>query len=287
MAARRDNVLTIVSKWLRAELRARRAGEGRPLCVGVSGPQGSGKTTLVGQLCREWAKCGRRMEALSLDDFYLSRAERRQRALDVHPLFVTRGVPGTHDTALLARVLEGLSAGEGARVPRFDKASDDRAPPGQWQCIDPGPIEVVVVEGWCLAVPPETGQDLREPVNDLERLEDAECRWRTAVNDYLASEYRQLFACLDRVVALFAPDFDVVRAWRLEQERELERGVLQRGGTTRALFLERGRLRRFLDHFQRLSCVARRELPGIADLSVYLDASRQPIRVGRRSPGGS
>src|SRR5688572_25477505 len=68
--------------------------------LAITGAQGAGKTTLLGELPRVLNDAGGyRVAALSLDDFYLTRAERLVLARDVHPLFVTRGVPGTHDVA--------------------------------------------------------------------------------------------------------------------------------------------------------------------------------------------
>lgn len=46
--------------------------------------------------------------ALSLEDFYLTRQQRAEFARRVHPLVQTRGVPGTHDIALVLKVIEAL-----------------------------------------------------------------------------------------------------------------------------------------------------------------------------------
>jgi D-glycerate 3-kinase len=68
--------------------------------LGLCGAQGSGKSTLAAALARMLARDGTRTAILSLDDIYLTRAERLQLAREVHPLFATRGAPGTHDVAL-------------------------------------------------------------------------------------------------------------------------------------------------------------------------------------------
>ena len=46
----------------------------------------------------------------------------------VSPLFLTRGVPGTHDTKLLLKCLKSLKNHNFRKVliPRFDKSTDDR-----------------------------------------------------------------------------------------------------------------------------------------------------------------
>jgi D-glycerate 3-kinase len=97
--------------------------------VGIQGPQGAGKTTLTQLLaCVLRDVGGLSVATLSIDDLYLSRAERGELAAHIHPLFQTRGVPGTHDVALGVRVLNGLSRPGSVAVPRFDKGRDERAP---------------------------------------------------------------------------------------------------------------------------------------------------------------
>jgi pantothenate kinase-related protein Tda10 len=82
-----------------APLVAAAAAHARPLVVGLTGPQGSGKSTLAARLPDLLAAAGLNAGVLALDDLYLTKAERQRLAADVHPLFATRGVPGTHDVA--------------------------------------------------------------------------------------------------------------------------------------------------------------------------------------------
>src|SRR5689334_18588644 len=70
----------------------------QPLVFGVCGSQGLGKSTLARVLKEALLEAhGLSVAVLSLDDLYLSSAERARLARDVHPLLKTRGVPGTHD----------------------------------------------------------------------------------------------------------------------------------------------------------------------------------------------
>src|SRR6478672_9594557 len=92
-----------------AALLTRRARTARrPLLIGLSGLQGSGKSTLSAQLTCTLNLSGVSAFAMSLDDFYLGRRDRARLARDVHPLFTTRGVPGTHDLELFGRTLAAL-----------------------------------------------------------------------------------------------------------------------------------------------------------------------------------
>ncbi len=248
--------------------------------VAITGAQGSGKTTLLRDLPRVIGDAGGdRVAALSLDDFYLSRAERVALARDVHPLFVTRGVPGTHDITLLEHVIDDLGAGRGARIPRFDKAADDRVDAGAWGRIDAGTLDLILLEGWCLGLPPESDAALTTPVNALERLEDVDGVWRSEVNRALATSYRRLFARFDRVVALLAPSFDAVFEWRREQEQALAATLAATDESRAAVLTEPAALRRFLAHFERLTRHALVCLPELAELSIYLDDVRGVVRV--------
>lgn len=122
-----DAVVTRIGHTLLQSLQGKR----KPWLAGLSGLQGSGKSTLAEQLASVLTHAGIATLALSLDDFYFGRRERARLARDVHPLLATRGVPGTHDLALLDDTLDDLghaSAQHPAWVPRFDKGRDTRMP---------------------------------------------------------------------------------------------------------------------------------------------------------------
>ncbi|MDR0780477.1 MAG: hypothetical protein LBF16_07245 [Pseudomonadales bacterium] len=179
----------------------------RTLIVGVSGCQGSGKSTLAGVLVLLLKHLlGLRCIALSLDDFYLTHAQRQSLGATVHPLLATRGVPGTHDVELALRTLRALREGGEVRIPRFDKALDDRVPSAQWLCVL-APLDVVVLEGWCLGIGPEEAAALQTPLNALEAQEDAQGVWRRYVNAQLQGPYAVLYALVEFLVLLQAPDF--------------------------------------------------------------------------------
>src|SRR5690606_28852188 len=105
-----------------------------------------------------------------------------------------------------------------AALPRFDKATDDRAP--MRRIVEP-PIDVVLLEGWCVGAVPQPAEALAEPVNALERDADPDGVWRSEVNRRLATDYAGLFGRLDLLVMLKVADFDAVRANRLLQEQKL------------------------------------------------------------------
>ena len=254
---------------------AAQAGGGRALTVGLNGAQGSGKSTLAG-LLRELLEEGQglRTVVLSIDDFYATRAERQALAASVHPLLATRGVPGTHDIELARRALlqlRDLRVGERLTLPRFIKADDDRAPDGEGSVCE-GPVDVVLFEGWCVGTPAQSASALAVPVNALESAEDPDGTWRRYVNEQLRGPYAELFGMLDRLVLLQAPSFEIVHAWRLEQEAGNAAQADKKSG---AHVMSSTELHRFIAHYERLTRHALEVLPARADVVLALDERRQ------------
>lgn len=244
------------------EIAVSRCGARTPI-VGIAGAQGSGKSWLA----RTFAEKTPGAIHLSLDDFYLSSAARRDLAESVHSLFATRGVPGTHDLEQLNATLDALlSAGPeaGTCIPAFDKLADEPQPFETWRRFKGHP-SAILLEGWCLGARPEGEETLSAPVNELERAEDPNGVWRRAANARLKNDYAGVFARLDSILFLQAPSFDVVHAWRCQQEET----ALSRPLTE----MERQRIARFIGFFERItrSMLAGRRR---SDLTLELDAHR-------------
>ncbi len=254
--------------------------------VGVNGSQGSGKSTLsdfLALLLEEGA--GLRAAVLSIDDFYLTRAERQALGATVHPLFATRGVPGTHDVGLALDVLSRLARGDaGVSVPRFDKAADDRHPESAWTTYEE-PLDLVLFEGWCVGCRPQDPADLQQPVNRLEADEDSEGRWRGYVNDQLSSSYAEWVGRLDRLLMLEVPSFECVLGWRTQQEAELI-ADLEAQGKDRALAMTPPQIERFIAHYERLTRHMLGDLPGRADAVVQVAQDHRMLDVRGAFLGG-
>lgn len=257
MTASLDRLEAAVRGWL-AEPR-----DG-PLMLGLCGAQGSGKSTLAAGLA---GRVGVRTAILSLDDLYLSGAERTALARTVHPLLRTRGVPLTHDVPRGIALIDAIRRGEAVTLPRFDKARDE---PGAGEPLD-APVDLLIFEGWCVGARPQP--EVTGPVNTLERDEDPDGRWRRAVNTALAEDYAALFARIDRLVLVAAPDFAVVERWRGEQEAALRTRLEAAGADTSGLMDPAG-IARFVQHYERLTRWILAEMPARADLVLRLDETR-------------
>lgn len=264
-----------LADWLHARIKRKSSGA---FVLGINGAQGTGKTTLS-RFLAEFLRCGRGLSVaeLSIDDLYLTRAERAGLAQRVHPLLATRGVPGTHDVALGKTVIQKLCklrAGQTMGLPRFNKLSDDRCPDDEWPEVA-GPIDLVIFEGWCVGSTPQQDAELTAPVNQLEAEEDIDGTWRKHVNEQLAYGYGELFGLLDALVVLQAPGFGAIHRWRVEQERKLARSA-EPGSPN---IMDEAALARFIQHFERITRHNLASLPAQADIVLELDASHTVSRA--------
>lgn len=248
---------------------ARRAASRKPLIVGISGAQGSGKTTVCRFLEVLLKQRGLRAVTLSLDDFYLTHAERLQLAAEVHPLFATRGVPGTHAIGMAFGIIEDVLAGRAFEMPRFDKAFDDRS--NEVTRIT-GPVDVVLFEGWCVGAAPQEPEKLKRPINVLEAEEDKDAVWRTLVNHWLGEDYNRLFKLIDMLMMLKVDSFDAVIANRRRQEEKL--AALNPLGPG---VLDEDALHHFVSHYERLTRHMLEEMPARADVVIPIDRDQRPV----------
>lgn len=241
--------------------------------VGINGCQGSGKSTLTDFLAEYLiAEYQLNVVVMSLDDFYLTRDKRNQLANDVHPLLATRGVPGTHDVVALEHVITQLKEKKtGFSIPRFNKATDNPFPEEQWIAIEK-PVDIILLEGWCWGVKPQTAEQLNSAINELELQHDADGVWRNYVNDQLQNAYVPLYEKMDFWLALQAPSFDCVYKWRLEQEQKLQ---VKNVGLANSKIMTPEEILNFTQYFQRLSVQSCNTISQSADTIFYLDASRQ------------
>lgn len=248
---------------------AREKDAARIPLIGVAGAQGSGKS----YQCRKYAEAHPHTAHFSLDDVYFTKAERAELAKRFHPLFATRGPPGTHAVGLALSMIAALrKAGphDETLLPHFDKASDDRAPEATWPRFIGRP-DAILFDGWCLgALPDQMGST---PINALEANEDANGRWRAQTSKDLAERYQPFFDAFEAFLYLRAPSWEIVRRWRAEQEEE----TLGRPLTHE----DEARLDRFLMHYERIT---RSMLEGRhrAQWTIYLDEARNVVKVERR-----
>lgn len=274
MKAHKTPASAALAQQVLAGALAQREAVAGPFVLAISGLQGSGKSTLAAGVTAAAQAHGLAAASVSLDDFYLTHAARQSLAASVHPLLLTRGPPGTHDLALADEVMDAVAAGRPVRLPRFDKLADDRLPEAAWP-LAAAPLDLLVLEGWCLGVPAQADAELQVPLNALERDEDAQGQWRRYVNNALARHYPALWRRLHRLCVLQAPSFEIVNAWRWQQERALV--AARKDADAARAGMQQAQLARFLQHYERVSRHALRTLPALAEQVLCLDEARNLI----------
>ena len=207
-----------VSFWI-----ANKVNKKKPIIIGLAGGQGTGKTTIssiINLILVKYFKL--KVFKISIDDFYKTRKERYKLSKKVHPLLMTRGVPGTHDIDLILRFFKIMRKRnfKSLSLPKFDKSIDDRFNKNQWYKIKSKP-DVVIFEGWCVGAKSQKNIELKKPINSLEKMEDKSMKWRKYVNFQLAGKYKTFHNMLDCLLYLKAKNFSLLRRWRLKQEKKL------------------------------------------------------------------
>ena len=192
--------------------------------IGLAGGQGTGKTTistLIRLILSTYFKLN--VFKVSIDDFYKTRKERFKLSKSKHPLLLTRGVPGTHDINMINKLFRNIKKNKinNMLIPKFDKSIDDRCNKKLWYKIKTKP-DVLILEGWCVGAKPEKKNTLIKPINKLEKNLDSKKRWRLYVNNQLKNKYSKLFGQMDSLLYLKARNFNVLKRWRIKQEKKLK-----------------------------------------------------------------
>lgn len=273
---------------LAAWLEQHRDKKDAPLVVGLCGAQGSGKSTVT-ELLKTVQTIGfdRTVASFSIDDIYMTSEERQRLARTVHPLFATRGVPGTHDVELgieTIQQLKQLGPGQTMQIPMFDKAKDTREPRAVWPICE-GSIDFIIFEGWCVGARPQCEAALKTPLNSLEENEDKNGTWRKRVNRHLEEAYQTLFDLIDVLLLLEVEGMHKVFEWRRLQEHKLSAAAAQAGAdVTQLAIMSDQQVDRFVMHYERLTRHILDEMPQRADIIFSLDDSHTPARVSINHP---
>ena len=134
-------------------------------------------------------------------------------------------------------------------MPKFNKAIDDRCKKNLWYKLKSKP-DVVIFEGWCVGAKAQTDSQLKKPINSLEKVYDRTAKWRTHVNNQLKTKYKSLFKQLDGLLYLKAKNFNLLRSWRLKQERKL---WVQTKNKKNLKIMSNGDVINFMQTYQRIT----------------------------------
>ena len=244
--------------------------------IGLSGGQGAGKSTITEILKFILKKkYGINLCVFSLDDFYKTKIERFKMSKKIHPLFLTRGVPGTHDIALLNRTVKNLTKKKGFKtvlIPKFDKSKDDRAKKSEWIKVSQRP-NIIIFEGWCVGAMHQKNKELKKPINYIEKKYDTNLKWRKKINDDLKKNYKKIFKKIDKLVYLKAPSFNYIFKWRLLQEQKLKLTSKHKN------IMSKSEIEKFIMFYERITKNMMRNFSKISDLTVFLDKHHRSIKM--------
>jgi len=248
----------------------------KTLILGISGGQGSGKTTVAGTLKIILNKFfNRRIYIASIDDFYKTSLERNKMSKKIHPLFKTRGVPGTHNINLIKNFINLIKKKKFKKIklPKFNKANDDRYKKKYWFKVEKKP-EIVIVEGWCVGAQPQTYSVIQKPINKMEKNEDKNFKWRKYVNEKLKSEYKNLFSMIDYFIFIRIPNFKMVLNWRFLQEKKLKKK-----SHTNKKIMNYNQIKRFIMFYERITLQMIKDLSRSASVVLFLKKNHSIKKV--------
>lgn len=188
-----------------------------PLVLGISAPQGCGKSTLCEQLESVFQYLGLTAASVSIDDFYHTR-KNQVAVAEEHAgnrLLEMRGNAGSHDVALGTKTLQALknatSPESTVALPRYDKSmhqgKGDRSDESTWPVVR-GPVDVVLFEGWMLGFSHVKNAGKVDP--DLD-----------TVNSFLKGYKNAWDRFVDSWLVIKVADPSFSHQWRLQAEKRM------------------------------------------------------------------
>ena len=237
----------------------------------IAGSQGSGKSTLTTILKLVLEKFyKKKVMLLSIDDYYLSKNKRQELSKKIHPLLITRGVPGTHNIAALKKDIINFQKKKFPIVaPLFNKLKDDIS--SKKKIIKKA--EILLLEGWCCGSPPISRDYLFKNINRLESTLDKNKAWRQYYNFQLQKDYKKVFSLFDKQIYIQAPSFTYISKWRYAQE---ESNALKSKGEK---FMKKKDLHKFIQHYEKLTKWMIKTMPAKADMLIKIDKNQKIKKV--------
>jgi len=253
---------------------SKKADKKRPYFVGLAGGQGTGKTTsssLIKIILTKYFKL--KVFKISIDDFYKTRKERIRLSKRVHPMLLTRGVPGTHDINMMLNFFKKAKSKKFKRLklPTFNKAIDDRFNKKRWYDLKEKP-DVIIFEGWCVGAKAEKNNTLNKTINLMEKNKDKKKIWRKYVNQQLKSKYKNLYSQLNCLIYLRAKNFNLLQKWRLKQERKL---LLSSKKNSKLKIMNKEDVLSFMQTYQRVTQNMFKNMPKYASIILNLNSNHQ------------
>ncbi|OLN91642.1 putative kinase mug58-like protein 2 [Colletotrichum chlorophyti] len=310
--------LEAVIQQVLPSIRSHRAESSNPFILGLSGLQGSGKSTWAEALTDTLNnKYSINTRTLSLDDLYHDHDQlvALREANPGNGLLRTRGQPGTHDEDLARRFFDDISSApsndsQDAKVdpikwPAFDKSlfngEGGRVPVSECDSVPRSPaLEVLIFEGWCLGFQPLSPEEVEARWNrarkatDSNNAEESQLSTTTLASHSLEhlllinkslERYCETFMGpwrFDAFLHLSTEQLVNVYHWRLDQERALREK--KGAGMTDADVIRfvQGYMpayELYLDKLTQKSLFSQQEGTKKMHIRVILDSNRRVLRI--------
>jgi len=258
-----------ISFWI-----AKKAKKNKTCIVGLSGGQGSGKTTIssiISIILRKYFKLN--VFIISIDDFYKTRKERFLLSKRIHPFLMTRGVPGTHDINMMLDFFKRVKGKKfrSLKLPKFNKVTDDRYNKKSWYSLKTKP-DIIIFEGWCVGAKAEKNNTLKKSVNSMEKLKDTKLTWRSYVNEQLKTKYKQLYDQLNCLLYIKSSNFTLLKKWRIKQETKLR---IKNKRSNKFKIMSDQEVINFMQTYQRVTQSMFKYVPKYASIILNLKSNHQ------------
>ena len=237
----------------------------------ISGSQGVGKSTLSKLLKKVIERTSlQQVMLLSIDDYYLSKKNRYQLASQVHPLLLTRGVPGTHDIKKLKEHIKQFNKKQFPIItPTFNKLKDDITK----KTTTYSKADILILEGWCCGAKPIAKNYLHRNLNNIEKRFDKNFKWRNYYNIKLKMEYQKIFNSFDKLIYLQPPSFQSVLKWRYAQEKNNAKKTKTKN------FMNKNATKSFISYYEKLTKWMIQNMPANADMLIKVDKNQKIKKI--------
>ena len=257
---------------------SKKAKKKNPLIIGLAGGQGSGKTTIssiISLILKKYFKL--KVFKISIDDFYKTKKQREILSKNKHSLLLTRGVPGTHDIKIMLDFFRKIKTKnfKSLKLPKFNKANDDRYKKKHWYKLKSRP-DVVIFEGWCVGAKPQSLRLLKKPINAIEKAYDKSLKWRRFVNLQLKTNYKKLYSQLDSLLYLKVKNFNLLKKWRIKQEEKL---WLKSKSRKNLKIMNKKEVINFMQTYQRITEQMFKDAPKYSSIIMNLNKNHQIHKI--------
>ena len=237
----------------------------------ISGSQGVGKSTLSKLIKKVIERTSlQQVMLLSIDDYYLSKKSRYQLSNQVHPLLLTRGVPGTHDIKKLKEHIQQFNKKQfPILTPTFNKLKDDISK----KTTIFNKADILILEGWCCGAKPIAKNYLHKNLNNIEKILDKNFKWRNFYNLKLTKEYQTIFNVFDKTIYLQPPSFESVLKWRYTQEKNNAKKTKTKN------FMNKNETKTFILYYEKLTKWMMKNMPVNADMLIKVDKDQKIKKI--------